>query len=334
MKKNALKLNATRLRWVAAAIAIIAVAGVSGVAMAKEKKARVVTSGGETGNGYIGVYMQDLTDDVRKGLDLEVSKGVLVSGVEDDAPAALAGVEEGDVIVKFNGNAVTSPDELRDAVSAVAPGKTAQVELVREGKSKTMTITVGERPEQHSFRWYSGDDDTGAMHIARKFAMLGGPRLGVQAHELEDDGLASYFGARKGEGLLVLSVDEESVAGKAGVKPGDIINRVGDETIADVQDVREALRDYDEGDQFDITVLRHGKSQSLKATMDDQTHEFAFTMPGHDRHFQMLAPRPPRAPRAPRVWMQDESDDLRRELDGLKKELKELKEELEDRNDG
>ena len=125
-----------------------------------------------------------------------------------------------------------------------------------------------------------------------------------------------------------------AVAGKAGVKPGDIINRVGDETIADVQDVREALRDYDEGDQFDITVLRHGKSQSLKATMDDQTHEFAFTMPGHDRHFQMLAPRPPRAPRAPRVWMQDESDDLRRELDGLKKELKELKEELEDRNDG
>jgi hypothetical protein len=55
--------------------------------------------------------------------------------------------------------------------------------------------------------------------------MMVGPRLGVQAHELEDEGLASYFGAKKGAGLLVLSVDDESVAGKAGIKPGDIINR-------------------------------------------------------------------------------------------------------------
>lgn len=322
-------------RWVIAAIAAIAVAGISGGALAKEKnqtKTQAETPGTESGNGYIGVYMQDLTAEVRKGLDLEVASGVLVSGVEDDAPAALAGVEEGDVIVKFNGKAVATPDELREAVSAVAPGAKARVDLVRDGKEKTLTVTVSERPERHSMRWESDDDFP--MHFGREFAMLGGPRLGVEAHELEDDGLASYFGARKGEGVLVLSVDEESVAGKAGVKPGDIISRVGEEDIADVQDVRTALKDYDEGDQFKITVLRHGKAQSLEATMDDQTHEFAFTVPGHGQHFQMFTPGTPRAPHAPRAWMNEGRDDLRRELDDLKQELRELKEELEERNDG
>jgi len=324
------------LRWVIAAIAVVAVAGMTGSALAKEKsktKTQAEAPGTESGNGYIGVYMQDLTAEVRKGLDLEVASGVLVSGVEDDAPAALAGVEEGDVIVKFNGKAVATPDALREAVSAVAPGEKARVELVRDGKAKTLTITVGERPERQTMRWESDGEDF-PMHFGREFAMFGGPRLGVQAHELEDDGLASYFGAKKGEGVLVLSVEEESVAGKAGVKPGDIISRVGDEDIEDVGDVREALKDFDEGDPFDITVLRHGKAQSLKATMDDQAHEFAISVPGHEQHFKMYAPRTPRTPHAPRAWMNEGRNDLRRELDDLKEELRELKEELEERNDG
>lgn len=316
------------LRWAVAALAVVALAGVTGSALAKEKdksKAGAEAPAAGSGSGYIGVHLQELTDDVRKGLDIELTKGVLVSDVERDAPAELAGIEEGDVIVRFNGKSVASPDELRDAVRGVEPGKEVRVEIMRDGKAKTLAVTVGERPEPQGFIWKSDDEP---VDFAREFAMFGGPRLGVQAHELEDDGLAAYFGARKGEGILVLSVDEESVAGKAGVRPGDIIKRVGDETISDVKDVREALGDYDEGDAFDITVLRQGKSKSLKATMDDQQHEFSFRMPGHGRHFEMHAPH------APRVWMHEGRDDLRRELDDLRQELRELKEELEDRNDG
>ena len=317
------------LRWVVAVIAVIAVTGIAGGAFAKEKsKAKTETPGTETGNGYIGVHLQELTDDVRKGLDIDVSKGVLVSGVEDDAPAEIAGIEEGDVITAFNGKTVLSADDLRDEVRKVEPGKTARVDLVRDGKKKTITVTVGDRPEGNSFIWRS---DGEPMRFGREFSMIGGPRLGIEAHELEDDGLASYFGAKKGEGVLVLSVEEESVAGKAGVKPGDIISRVGDETIDDVGDVRSALSDYDEGDEFNITVMRHGKSQSLKATMDDQTREFAFTVPGPET-FHWRAPR--HAPHAYRELMRENRDDLRRELDDLKKELRELKEELQDRNDG
>ena len=321
------------LRWVIAVVAVVAMTGIAGGALAKEKssksKSKTEAPGTETGNGYLGVSLQELTDDVRKGLDLDVSKGVLVSGVEEDAPAELAGIEEGDVITAINGKTVSSASELRAEVRSVEPGKTARVDVVRDGKKQTITVTVGERPEPETFIWHS---DGAPMRFGREFSMMGGRRLGIEAHELEDDGLASYFGAKKGEGVLVLSVDDESIAGKAGVKPGDIISRLGDERIEDTGDVRSALSEYDEGDTFDITVVRHGKSQSLKATMDDQTHEFAFTSPPGPGAFQWRAPR--HAPHAYRELLRENRDDLKRELDDLKKELRELKEELQDRDDG
>jgi len=326
--------------WVWTAVAVIAIAGASGVA-AKEKKltstrSKTETPGGETGNGYIGVYLQELTSQVRKGLDLKVENGVLVSGVEEDSPADNAGIEDGDVIVRFNGKSVSSADELRSAVRATSPGKAAKVDVVHDGDSKTLTLTVSERPEQQTMRWESHGDGDAPMMFARDFSMFGGPRLGVEAKELDNEGLASYFGAKKGDGLLVLSVDDESVAGKAGVKAGDIISKVGDDKIEDTQDVRHALKDYDKGDTFDITVIRHGKSQSLKATMDED-HEFAFDMQAPENfHWRgMMAPRAPRAPMTPRVYVTPGNrDELRRELDDLKQQIQELKEQLEDKNDG
>ncbi len=328
--------------WVWTAVAVIAIAGASGVAVAKEKKqtstrSKTEAPGGETGNsGYIGVYLQELTSQVKKGLDLKVENGVLVSGVEEDSPADNAGIEDGDVIVRFNGRSVSSPDELRSAVRATSPGKEARVDVVHDGDSKTLTLTVSERPEQHAMRWESHGDGDAPMMFARDFALFGGPRLGVQIKELDDENLASYFGAKKGDGLLVLSVDDESVAAKAGIKAGDIISKVGDDKIEETGDVRHALKDYDKGDTFDITVIRHGKSQSLKATMDED-HEFAFEMqaPGNFHWRGMTAPHAPRAPMPPRVYVSPGNrDELRRELDDLKQEIQELKEQLEDRNDG
>jgi len=327
---------AGQARWMWVAVAILTIVGASGTALAKERTKNKTTTESKpaeksANGGYIGVHLQDLTDEVRQGLDLKVSKGVLVSGVEEDSPADEAGIEEGDVIVAFNGTSVSSPDQLRDAVRSVEPGDEGRVDVMRDGKSRTITVTVGDRPEPQLFRWESGDDDMAPMHVERLLGAMGGPRLGVQAHEIEDDGLASYFGAKKGDGLLVLSVDDESIAGKAGVQPGDIIRQVGDEKITEVGDVRSALHDYKEGDQFDITVLRHGKSQSLKATMDDQEHEFAFEMPAPGA-FRWHGATP--APRGGERHYRDGRDDLRRELDDLRQELRELKEKFEERNDG
>lgn len=307
-----------------AVVAVAAVVALSAAdAPAKDKKAaktpKEVT---EKKSGYIGVYMQELTEDVRQGLDMEVSKGVLVSGVQDDSPAAEAGVEEGDVVISFGGKDVDSPAELRDAVSAYQPGSQAKMEVVRDGKTKALTLTIGERNDNENESWYFNTPDVqihgmGDMH--RAFSMIGGPRLGIDAHELEkDDDLSSYFGAK--EGVLVLGVEDESVASAAGVKAGDVITKIGDATVTDVRDLREAVRDFDEGDDFTITVVRKGKTQSLKATMDEQ--EFSFHNGGGPGNFQWHG-------RAPRAQMRVDRDQLRQEINDLKREIREMKEQLE-----
>jgi len=305
----------------AGAVAAVLAATATVDVMAKDKK--VTKEKSKTESGYIGVYMQELSSDVKKGLDLKVESGVLISGVQDDSPAAKAGLEEGDVVVSFGGKDVTTPDELRDAVSEFQPGADAKLVAVRDGKTKAFTLTVGERPEGDAFTFVTPDIDMpgmGEMH--RAFSMIGGPRLGIEAHELDNNDLGSYFGAK--EGILVLGVEDESVAAKAGVKAGDVITTIGDDKVTDVGDLRNAVRDFDEGDEFTISVVRHGKTQSLKATMDEQ--EFSFYNGGNGAHVW----RTPRAPRAPRVHVDRES--MRDEIDQLKKEIQEMKEQL-DRED-
>jgi serine protease Do len=305
------------------ALAVVALVAWVGPLAAKEKKKDKEKAKAES--GYIGVYMQELTDQVGEGLGIDVKKGVLVSGVADGSPAEKAGIEEGDVIVTFAGNGVASPEALRSAVREFEPGADVKLELVRDGKSRTITMTVGERPKGESFSFSSPGWDDGRIEHA--FALIGGPRLGIQAHELENDALGSYFGAKAGEGVLVLDVEDESVAGKAGVQAGDVIKKIDSDEISSLRELREAVREFEEGDEFSITVLRHGKNQSLKATMDEPSGSWSWHGSAPEwREFR-------RHMRAPRAVVIPDQDDLREEIDDLREEIEELKERL-DRKDG
>lgn len=343
MQIRAASLGHPRL-WVAAAAIMacgVATLALAPGAMAKEKaketkakskSAPKAESSVKSGGGYLGVYMQDLSEEVRQGLDVSAStKGVLINGVEQDSPAEKAGIEEGDIIVKFDGDKVATADQLRDAVRGMSPGADATVELLHNGKPATLTVTLGEREQSHFFSYETpeGEMTPAPMDMGRGFAFFGGPRLGVQAHEIEDDGLASYFGVKSGDGVLVLGVEKNSVAGKAGVEPGDVIREVGEDKIGDVNDLRKSVRDYDAGDEFTITVLRHGKAQSLKATMDEDQMQ-AFRMPA-DMHWRGFTQDMP-SPRV-RVHTREVEQDLRQEMDELRQEIRELKDRL-DRKDG
>lgn len=310
--------------WTVAAV--LALTGAAD-AVAKDQKApKASKERHKNESGYIGVYMQDLTTEIREGLDLKVEKGVLVSGVADDSPAAKAGLEEGDVIVAFAGTDVTSPDQLRDIVGEFEPGSDAKLDVFRDGKAKSLTVTVGERPK-NAFSFVTPDIDVdvpdgGNFH--RAFAVFAGPRLGIEAHEIDNDALGDYFGAKGG--VLVLDVEDESVAAKAGVQAGDVIQTIGDEKVEDVGDLRDSVRDFDEGDEFTIGVLRHGKTQSLKATMDEQEQAFFSGDAPMWREWR-------NGMRAPRALSAPNRNHIQKEINDLKKEIQEMKEQLE-RQDG
>lgn len=315
-------------RWmlslaVGVSIAVVLIVGASVADVAAGSK------NDDENKGYLGVQMQKLTKELRKGLDLRVKRGVLINDVEDGSPADKAGIEDGDVIVEFDGKTIDSPDELRELVEATKIGDEVRVKVVRDGDDKQLRVVIGERPED--FGWSMFDDD---VHFDLDNKIQGlvtrfspGPRLGVQATELNDD-LASYFDTNEDGGVLVLDVEEESLAEKTGIKPGDVIQGIDDEEIESIGDIRESLKDFEEGDNFEIKILRHGKKQKLPATMDDQKHfEFFSGDMGnvykwHEKPHRQFE----RFRSSPRIEVYE--DDLKDQLQELKKEMKELKKEL------
>jgi serine protease Do len=306
------------------ALAVIVVLGLSSAVTAGSKDAD---------KGYLGVYMQQLDKDISEGLNIEVDKGVLISGVESGGPADEAGLEDGDVIVEFAGKPVNDPDDLRDLARDTEPGEKVEVKVIRDGETKTITLTVGDWPEESS--WFSMgdlhfDDQDFGSHINKMvYAFSGKPRLGVEITELNED-LAGYFKTKPGDGVLVLEVNEESVAEAAGVKSGDVILEVGEETVTTVDELRESLEDFEEGDEFPILVVRSGKKKTLTATMDETENVFHWSGDSQLHGYQNFIPKMHQfRVDTPHIEMMVD-DDMREELDELKKELKEMKKELKE----
>lgn len=261
---------------------------------------------------FLGVTMQELTEEVKEGLGVDVKQGVLISDVIEGSPAEEAGIEEGDVVVEFAGKKVDSPSALQDLVLEQEEGDEVTIKLVRDGKTRTVKVTIGESDD--FMTWIAPEgmefDFSNLPYAAQWF---GGPRLGVRISDMDED-LASYFGVKEGEGVLVLGIDEDSSAEGAGIKSGDVIVEVEGDKIESAGDIREALEDKEKGDEFTVTVVRKKKRQELNGTIKE----------GGLRWYQSHARRG-----APDVqFYRQHSDELRKELDELRKEVDELKKEL------
>jgi C-terminal processing protease CtpA/Prc len=269
---------------------------------------------------FLGVNMQELDDQLRKGLDLKTQGGVLVTDVIESSPAEEAGIEDGDIIVEFNGHKVDSPSKLQELVEEVKVGDTVKVKVVRENTPKTITVTMGEYPDDE--RWsLSGEEPfmwlgQGRDALVRAF---GRGRLGVEATDINED-LGPYFGVKEGEGVLVLGVTKGSPGEEMGIKAGDVITKVNGEKVGSVSDLREAVRKIDGGDSFDVVLVRTKKDITLQGKMDEDLAT----------QYYRMAPRKFDIPKTDvRVMTDREIDKLKKEMKDLKKEIQNLKEELE-----
>lgn len=122
-----------------------------GFAVPSETAAKVVAAiadGGKVERGFLGVQIQPVTEDIAAALGFDKAKGVLVSGVTPDTPAAKAGITRGDIVVRVDGSEVNSPRDLTRMIATDAPGASVKIELLRAGKPVETTVTLGARPEQ------------------------------------------------------------------------------------------------------------------------------------------------------------------------------------------
>ncbi len=182
--------------------------------MAKEISESLMQHG-KVVRGYMGVNIQDITPDMAKNLKLKgQTKGAIVTDVVPGGPAEKAGFEQGDIIVKVDGNNVESSSQLRNLVAQADPGSTVKVTLLRNNKEMELTLEVGD------------------LTKAQKEAQLqvGDQLLGVSVQAVTPQ-IATEMGLKKAAGIIITSVAPGSPAQQAGLTKGDIIYRVGNSEV-------------------------------------------------------------------------------------------------------
>jgi len=201
--------------------------------------------GGKVVRGWLGVMIQDVNKALAEALDLESAQGVLISDTVADAPAAQAGLQRGDVILELDGKTVENAHDLSSKVAGIGPETTVEVTVSRDGKRKTVPVTLGTKPDGEGPAAPSGDTSQ------QKWGMI--------VQELTPQ-LAQRLGFAPNEtGIVVTKVQPGSPAAEAGLEPGDIIKEANRKAVASVQDFTAALQVKDDTDSL-LLLLKRGQA--------------------------------------------------------------------------
>jgi serine protease Do len=182
---------------------------------------------GHVTRGWLGVQIQPVTATIADSLGLKKAEGALVAEPQDGSPAAKAGILSGDVITAVNGTPVKDARELARTIGTIAPNATVKLDLIRGGQAKTISLTLGEMPDQQQAK-----ADTGTSEPTS-----GVPHLGLSVAP------ASEVSGAGAQGVVVTAVDPDGPAAEQGFQTGTVILDVGGKAVANVGDVRKALVD-------------------------------------------------------------------------------------------
>ena len=185
---------------------------------------------GSVTRGWIGVQIQTVTPDIADSMGLKETTGALVSEPQKDSPAAKAGIQSGDVITSVNDVPVHDPRELARKIGTMAPGTSVKLGVIRQGQTKTLTLTLGTLPNEK-------EASTSPEQNQREVPDGELPKLGLT---LAPSGKVSGSG---NEGVVVTAVNAGGVAAEHGFQIGDVILEVGGKTVSTPAEVRKSLAD-------------------------------------------------------------------------------------------
>jgi len=183
---------------------------------------------GKVTRGYLGLLAQDVTPDMANLLGLKSSEGVAISSIEKGSPADKAGLAQWDVLMEMDGKKIESYDALRNQVAMLNPGTDVKFLVMRDGKTRQVTVTLGERPAEV------------AQGVRSQTGRPSEQALGVTVQNVTKD-LADQLGYRIGEGVVVTGVEPGSPAANAGIQPGDLLESVNRQSISSVDDFEKMI---------------------------------------------------------------------------------------------
>jgi C-terminal processing protease CtpA/Prc len=327
-----------KLRYPLAIFALAAVFAASALFVSADAGRKYKSS--KDKRAWLGVYMQDIDEELAESFDLKTEEGVLVDDVIDDSPADEAGLRSGDVIYEFDGKKIMDSDDLTRTLRKYNPGDEIELKILRNGKEKTFAVELEKQSSyREAFSYFEDSKNLyGLPGLGSKSIWIsddGGGYLGVSTIELSEQ-LAEYFGVR--HGVLVSEVEEDTPAEESGIKAGDVIVSVDRESVDSPSELREIIRDYEEGDEVNITVIRKEKEQTFTATLDESPGWQSY---GNLGNYFLGVPSIPSLPSLPSLdkndlqyyfdseEFDDEMEELREELEELQQELKVIKKKLD-----
>lgn len=187
---------------------------------------------GHVTRGFLGVIIQDLTPELAQSFGFDGTAGALIAEVQPGTPADDAGIQSGDIVTSLNGRAIASMDELRLRIAEIRPGDKAEMEIFRDGKSMTITATIGDTPGSRVA--------TAKAPVNELADSLGAEFSTLTPQAAERLGLSTSM-----SGVLVESVRPLGAAARAGLRPGEVIVRVHNRPVADVAEFSKALEEHD-----------------------------------------------------------------------------------------
>jgi serine protease Do len=186
--------------------------------------------------GWLGVRIQPVTDEIAESLNIKPARGALIAGVDDKGPAKPAGIEPGDVVIKFDGKDIKEPKDLSRVVADTSVGKEVEVVIIRKGQEETRKVTLGklddgEKAQPASAR---GKDEPVEKPVTQK-------ALGLDLATLSKDLRGRYKIKDSVKGVIITNVDASSDAAEKRLSAGDVIVEVAQEAVSNAADVKKRI---------------------------------------------------------------------------------------------
>ena len=200
-----------------------------------------IKSTGEVTRGWLGVGIQDISEEVAEYYGIKEKNGVLVTEVFPGDPADLAGIKPKDIILSVNRKAVDNARQLTGMIADISVGDTIQIEINRNGKTRTLDVKIAKREETKI---------AGRSTQEREQA-----QLGIRVSEITPE-TARRFKLKDTAGVIVVGVDPESKAAEAGLQMHDIIREINHKNITSVSDFNKTINDIPEGETINLFIRR------------------------------------------------------------------------------
>ncbi|HHH36705.1 MAG TPA: DegQ family serine endoprotease [Gammaproteobacteria bacterium] len=212
---------------------------------------------GHVSRGWLGILIQDVTRELAESFGMDKPVGALVARVLPDSPAEEAGIEVGDVIVEYNGKPVESSAALPPMVGVTKAGSRVKVKIIRNGKPRTLQVTVSELPEDDEISLSAGD--RGEHNVAIR-------RLNIVVSTLPEDKRKEL----ETEGGVYVEKVKSGSASRAGIRRGDVILKFNNEDVRDAKHFRELVKAVPEGKPVPVLIQRQGNPIFLALKIEEE----------------------------------------------------------------